>query len=171
MKLRNILLPVSISLLGAPSANAVCLGSNETNNCLVSPGPLPPSLCAAGAADHVIICLSAPCVVSSGGGNDVVVGSNGADKICLGGDGLKVSESLAGADQNRGTGNTTNGPENYVLSGGSGSDINSLAGNADGVNVLLGGPGTDVNIGSTTSDRDICSSGDVNTNCEITVTN
>lgn len=171
MKLWKIMLPVSMTVLGVPGVHAACLGSLETINCLVSGGPTPPSSCVGGAGTDVIICLSAPCVVSSGNGDDIVVGSSGNDKICLGADGVKISESLAGADQNRGIGNTTNGNEFYVLSGGSGSDVNSLNGDADDTNALLGGAGSDINIGSVTGATDICSSGDVNLNCEITVTN
>jgi hypothetical protein len=82
-----------------------------------------------------------------------------------------VGEGLAGNDQIRGTANTINSLDNYILSGGSGSDVASLSGNADDTNVLLGGAGTDVNRGSLTSVRDICSAGDINTDCELNVGN
>lgn len=170
MKLWEILLPVSMTVLvGAPGVQAACLGSAETNNCSISPNT--PS-CAGTAGDDVIICDSSPCVASGGvGGNDLVLGSSGNDKLCVGPNGLSIAEGLAGNDQLRGTGDTTNGLDIFVLSGGSGNDASSLAGNADDVNALLGGAGTDVNRGSTTSTRDVCSSGDVNTDCEITVAN
>lgn len=166
MKLWKVLLPVSMTVLGAPGVHAVCLGSAETNNCSIAPNP--PSCIGTNGTD-VIICDSA-CVVSSGRGDDLVVGSSGNDRICLGADGVKVATALAGNDQIRGTGNNTDGLDIYIEAGGSGNDVNSVNADADDTNALLGGIGTNVNVGSTGSVRDICSSGAANTNCEIVVT-
>jgi len=168
MKLWKILLPVSMTVLGAPGVQATCLGSAETANCSISPNA--PN-CVGTSGDDVIICDSSPCVVSGGGGSDLVLAAVGNDKICVGPNGLSVAEGLAGNDQLRGTGDFINGLDIFVLSGGSGNDVASLAGNADDVNALLGGLGFDINQGSVSSTRDVCSSGDLNTNCEITVTN
>jgi len=104
-----------------------------------------------GTAHRDVIVLTGPSVVHSGGGNDLVCGSRGADRI-FGGAGNDTIYGGGGNDTESGdTGNDTldGGSGNDRQSGGLGRD--SLNGGA-GVDQQSGGAGDDSIVGGTGND-------------------